>query len=155
VDSAGYPGEAPIPFEESVLLDKAKYCTVGTKSTFPGVDGLIVRILKACWPIVGKHITNLFQKCLSIGYHPQPPKEAEVVMIPKLSKLDYSDPGAYRPISLLSCLGKGLEQLIARRIAWTIIKCGILAPQHFRALLKRAATNLVAALVHNIEQAFD
>ena len=32
---------------------------------------------------------------------------------------------------------------------------GILAPQHFGALPKRAATDLVAALVHDVEQALD
>lgn len=76
-------------------------------------------------------------------------------MIPKLGKPDYTDPGAYRPIALLSCLGKGLERLVAQRIAWTVVDRGILAPQHFGALPKRAATDLVAALIHDIEQALD
>lgn len=74
-------------------------------------------------------------------------------MIPKQGKDNYTIPKAYRPISLLSCLGKGLERLIARRMAWTIVELGILAPQHFGALPKRSATDLTAALTHDIEQA--
>lgn len=74
-------------------------------------------------------------------------------MIPKPGKENYSIPKAYRPISLLSCLGKGLERLIARRLAWTVVDLGILAPQHFGALPKRSATDLVAALTHDVEQA--
>ena len=62
-------------------------------------------------------------------------------------------PNAWRPIALLSCLGKGLERLIARRLAYAAIKHGVLNPQQFRALLKRAATDLVACLVHNIKVA--
>ncbi|KAH8193491.1 hypothetical protein TruAng_012343 [Truncatella angustata] len=145
----------PIPFKKHVSLEEAEACTVGVSSTSPGVDGLTVKIVKACWPIIGKHVTDLFQRCLMVGYHPKPFKVAEVVMIPKPGKKDYSDPRTYRPISLLSCLGKGLERLVGKRLAWTVIERGILAPQHFGALPKRAATDLVAALVHDIEQALD
>ncbi|KAH8193506.1 hypothetical protein TruAng_012328 [Truncatella angustata] len=143
----------PIPFKKHVSLEGAEACTVGVSSTSPGVDGLTLKILKACWPIIGKHVTDLFQRYLMVGYHPKPFKVADVVMIPKLGKKDYSDPRTYRPISLLSCLGKGLERLVGKRLAWTVFERGILAPQHFGALPKRAATDLVAALVHDIEQA--
>ncbi|HQT72233.1 MAG TPA: reverse transcriptase domain-containing protein, partial [Thiobacillus sp.] len=80
-------------------------------------------------------------------------KEAEVVMIEKPGKRDLSKTRAWRPISLLSCLGKGLERLIARRLAWASIRYGILHPQQIGALPKRSAVDLVAALVHDIETA--
>jgi ribonuclease HI len=51
-------------------------------------------------------------------------------------------------------LGKGLERLISRRLAYAAIKQGILNPQQFGALPKRAATDLVACLVHDIEVAW-
>ncbi|KAJ0127863.1 putative zinc-binding oxidoreductase [Fusarium oxysporum f. sp. albedinis] len=54
---------------------------------------------------------------------------------------------AWRPISLLSCLGKGLERLIARRLAWADVHNSVLLP-------KRAATDLVTALIHDMEEAF-
>lgn len=56
-------------------------------------------------------------------------------------------------ISLLSCLGKGLERLIARRLAWTCVSHGVLNPQQAGALPKRSAVDLVASLVHDIEVA--
>ena len=75
-------------------------------------------------------------------------------MIGKTNKPDPSRPNAWRPIALLSCLGKGLERLIARRLAYAAINQGVLNPQQFGALPKRAATDLVACLVHDIEVAW-
>ncbi|KAI1839459.1 hypothetical protein JX266_014330, partial [Neoarthrinium moseri] len=144
-----------IHFDLEISLEEVEACTVGSRSTSPGVDGLTVKVLKACWPVIGERVRDLFQTCIANGHHPAPFKVAEVVMIPKPGKKNYSDPGTYRPISLLSCLGKGLERLLARRMAWTVVERGILASQHFGALPKRSATDLVAALIHDIEQALD
>ncbi|EFZ04216.2 Reverse transcriptase [Metarhizium robertsii ARSEF 23] len=102
--------------------------------------------------------------CLTVGHHPGVFREAEVVMIPKPGKRNLSTPRAWRPISLLSCLGKGLERLIARRLAWASIHYAVLHPQQAGALPKRSAVDpvapkrsavdLVAALIHDIEEAF-
>ena len=43
-------------------------------------------------------------------------KLAEVAMIPKTGKTDRTSPRSWRPIALLSCIGKGLERTVARRI---------------------------------------
>lgn len=147
------PQRAELPFTHKVTLEEAEACTVGTKSNSPGHNTLTVRLLKACWPLIGDCIRTLFQRCLLIGHHPRPFKTAKVIIIPKPGKNNYTIPKAYRPISLLSCLGKGLERLVARRIAWIIINSRLVAPQHFSALPKRSATDLAAALIYDVEQA--
>ncbi|KAF3763487.1 hypothetical protein M406DRAFT_20552, partial [Cryphonectria parasitica EP155] len=48
----------------------------------------------------------LYGGCLRAGYHPRAFRKAEVTMIPKPGKSDYSTYRAYRPIALLSCIGK-------------------------------------------------
>ncbi|KAF5264884.1 hypothetical protein FOXYS1_4321, partial [Fusarium oxysporum] len=123
-------------------------------STSPGSDNITVDLLKAVWHIIGTHVRHLFERCLSTGHHPKPFKEAEVVMIAKPRRRDLTSPRAWRPVSLLSCLGKGLERLIARRLAWAAVHYSILHPQQAGALPKRSATDLVAALIHDIEEAF-
>ena len=81
-------------------------------------------------------------------------KHAETVMCPKVGgKRKLTSPKAWRPIALLSCLSKGLERLIARRLARIAIQHKVLSSQHFGALPKRGAVDLVAALVHDIETA--
>jgi hypothetical protein len=53
----------------------------------------------------------LFTAALRLGCNPWP--NAKVVIIPKPGKADYSAPKAYRPISLMECLGKTLEKVVA------------------------------------------
>ncbi|RKK19237.1 hypothetical protein BFJ66_g17777, partial [Fusarium oxysporum f. sp. cepae] len=128
--------------------------TLRTGNTSPGADNITVKLLTAVWHSIGTHVRRLFEGCLAIGHHPKPFRAAEVVMIAKPGRRDLTNPRAWRPISLLSCLGKGLERLVARRLAWACIHHGVLHPQQAGALPKRSATDLVAALVHDIEEAF-
>ncbi|EGU71877.1 hypothetical protein FOXB_17615, partial [Fusarium oxysporum f. sp. conglutinans Fo5176] len=150
--SVSFPRSIPFPLE--ISLDEAQYATLHTGNTSPGSDNITVDLLKAVWHIIGTHVRRLFERCLSIGHHPKPFKEAEVVMIAKPGRRDLTSPRAWRPISLLSCLGKGLERLIARRLAWAAIHYSVLHPQQAGALPKRSATDLVTALIHDIEEAF-
>ncbi|KAL9570491.1 hypothetical protein ACKAV7_005379 [Fusarium commune] len=143
-----------IPFSPEISLDEAEYATTQTGNTSPGSDNITVNLLKAVWHIIGTHVRRLFEGCLSTGHHPKPFKEAEVVMIAKPGRRDLTEPRAWRPISLLSCLGKGLERLIERRLAWAAVHYSVLHPQRAGALPKRSATDLVTALIHDIEEAF-
>ncbi|KJK84777.1 hypothetical protein H633G_11443, partial [Metarhizium anisopliae BRIP 53284] len=113
-----------IPFAQEVTLEEAEDATIKTGNTSPGADNITVKLLQAVWDIIGGHVCRLYQGCLTVGHHPGAFREAEVVMIPKPGKRNLSTPRAWRPISLLSCLGKGLERLIARRLAWASIHYG-------------------------------
>lgn len=124
------------------------------KSSTPGQDEITTLVLKKAWAIIGPHVTYLYQQCARIGWHPDPFRKATLVVIPKGGKRDRSSPRAYRLIALLSVLGKGLERLIARRLAWTAIKSKILHPQQFGALPGRSATDLAAALIHDVEESW-
>ena len=77
-------------------------------------------------------------------------KDAEVVMIEWPCKHDLSKTRAWKPISLLSCFDKGLERLVACRLAWAPIRHGTLHPQCIGA---QSAVDLVTALVHDIDPA--
>ncbi|EFZ02030.2 Reverse transcriptase [Metarhizium robertsii ARSEF 23] len=142
-----------IPFGQEITLQEVEDATIKTGNTSPGADNITVKLLQAVWDIIGGHVRRLYQGCLVAGYHPKAFREIEVVMIPKPGRRDLSKPRAWRPISLLSCLGKGLERLLARRIAWASINYGVLHPHQAGALPKRSAVDLVAALVHDIEEA--
>lgn len=52
-------------------------------------------------------------------------------------------------------LGKGLERLIARNMAWIAIKHKVLASQQFGALPLRSAIDLTTCLLHDAEQALN
>jgi ribonuclease HI len=132
--------------------DARTACTT-TGNTSPGADGITVRLLRAAWPVLGSYVTQLYQECLTQGYYPRCFRTAQVVMIPKPGKKDLTETRAWRPISLLSCLGKGLERLLAKRIAWVAVRSKVLAEGQAGALPKRSAVDLAAAATHEIETA--
>jgi hypothetical protein len=51
-----------------------------------------------------KEITKLFKLIIRSGYTPRSMREMQVVFLPKIGKSDYSEPKAYRPITLSSFL---------------------------------------------------
>ncbi|KAG5750339.1 hypothetical protein H9Q70_007000 [Fusarium xylarioides] len=99
-----------IPFPQEISLEEAQDATLCTGNTSPGADNITVKLLTAVWHIIGTHICRLFKGCLAIGYHPKPFRAAKVVIIAKPGCRDLMTPRAWRPISLLSCLYKGLER---------------------------------------------
>ena len=138
-----------------VIMEKEIYTAVAKpKNSTPGKDGINTSILGKAWPTLGPAISTLYRHCLDQGWHPTPFRDASLVAIPKPGKRDRSSPRAYRLIALLSVLGKGLERLIAHRMAWIAIKYKVLHPQQFGALPLRSATDLAAALIHDVEEAW-
>lgn len=144
-----------LPWQAHISEQEIKATTILVKSTSPGPDGTTVRLLKACWQGIKDHVRRLFEACLQIGHHPRPFRTAEVVMLRKPNKKDLTSPRSWRPIALLSCLGKGLERLVARRIASTALTYKVLSQQQAGALPTRAATDLLACVTHEIEHALE
>ena len=156
-DLGHYPDQEnadTLPWSTHISLEETERNTVGVSSTSPGTDRSTVRLLRACWAQVGELIRRTFQRCLELNHFPAQWKLAEVAMIPKVGKTDRSSPRSWRPIALLSCIGKGLERTVARRIAWTAMTHKILSPQHGGALPKRSAADLTAAFTHDTEAAW-
>lgn len=85
--------------------------------------------------------------------HPETFKQANVIILPKTGKRDRTLPTSYRPIALLSCLGKGLERLLARRISYCALKYDILAHNQCGAISRRSAVDLTTALVCDVKSA--
>lgn len=97
-------------------------------------------------------MTELFRPCIQLGTHSNCFKLAEVVLIEKPNR-DPTTIKGWRPIALLSCLGKGLERLLAKRMAHLAVIHDVIGKQQFGALPKRSATDLVSCVVHDIEEA--
>lgn len=92
--------------------------------------------------------------CLEEGYHPRVFKNATLCALPKPGKRSRSLPRSYRLIALLSCLGKALERIVARRLAYIALKCKLFSPLHFGATPRRSAVDAAATLTHDIERGF-
>ena len=100
------------PFPEELLCNEEveELLSSVDVSKASGPDDISAKMLKnTCTaPCIGPSITKLFNQFLTAGKIPSQWKESIVVPIPQLD--NYNSPTNYRPISLLSILGKLLEQ---------------------------------------------
>ena len=81
-----------------------------------GLDGIRYSVIKKIPDTYLNEIAKVFSSCLKLGYFPTAWKTAKTILIPKPGK-DLREAKNFRPISLLSCLGKLLERLLAHRIS--------------------------------------
>ena len=153
------PPDAPavpvreIPWKE-ISDNEVFAATCRVPSTSPGADECTAAMLKVAWPVIGARITTLFRRLIQEGVHPKIFKHAETVILPKSGRRDRSLPNSYRPIALLSCMGKGLERLLARRLTFSALKLKILARNQCSAVSRRSATDLTTALAADVEKAW-
>ncbi|KAI1006649.1 hypothetical protein K3495_g1566 [Podosphaera aphanis] len=141
------PSDNRIPWTESITEEE-----VWKWKHVPGADGVSVELLEICRKTIGPYVTDFFRACTNLGTYPTCFKLAEFVLLPKTDR-DLTTVKGWRPIALLSCLGRGLERLLAKRMAHLAVTYDVVGSQQFGALLKRSETNLVSCVVHDIEEA--
>ena len=81
----------------------------------PGEDTIPYKAIKELPDGAKEHLLNIYNTCFSRGYFHKEWKIATGKMLLKPNK-PRNNPGSYRPISLLNCLGKTFEKLITTRI---------------------------------------
>jgi len=82
----------------------------------PGPDGIPNEALIALPKNIIEFLTKLYQAILNTGYTPKLWRTSKVIFIPKVGKDDYSNPKAYRPISLTCGLLKVMEKIIKKHL---------------------------------------
>ncbi|KAF5672060.1 hypothetical protein FHETE_3932 [Fusarium heterosporum] len=90
-----------------------------------GCDGIANEALQLVRDIVTPHLEHLFNACLHLGYHPRAFRHADTTMIPKEGKPLHL-PGSWRPIALLSCVGKVLEKVVTNRLQLLVTRHNLL-----------------------------
>ena len=100
------------PFTPLEVLD-AIWANKGGKS--PGEDRIESEVLKHASPIF-RVLTRLYNGCLKFGVFPEKWKRGMLITILKDPSKAEDEVKSYRPICLLSVLGKTLERLIVSRL---------------------------------------
>jgi len=81
-------------------------------------------------------------------------KEGLVLPILKPGK-DPASVQSYRPITLLSCMAKLMERLVARRLDYIVEKQGLLSPSQCGFRPGKSTMDALYCLEHHIRQALD
>jgi hypothetical protein len=99
------------------ITDKTVEKAIFTQSVrkAAGLDRLNFRAIRLLWSWDSRRVTALVRACIRKGAHPW--KVAKGVLLKKPNKPDREKVKSYRTISLLSCLGKVVEKVMADEIA--------------------------------------
>jgi hypothetical protein len=125
-----------------------------SNTSAPGVSGTTYRLLKWAFEIDQDVFTRLFNASVTLGCYPVCLKTALVAVIPKPNKADMSSPRSYRPISLLECLGKLLEKVIAKRVTYEVGKHDLVPTRQFGGRDKSSVIDAAMSLTHDIHSAW-
>ncbi|KAL1581840.1 hypothetical protein WHR41_09430 [Cladosporium halotolerans] len=133
-------------------IQEALFSQSATKA--PGADGIGFKALRLLWQWAEERIVALVQGCILTGYHPCVWKTAKGILLRKQGKPTYTAAKAYRVISLLSCLGKVVEKVVATWIASFCEKNEIFHTGQFGCRRRRGTSDAVAQLVAKVEGAW-
>ena len=120
----------------------------------PGADEITFEMWRQLLQYVGPWIRWIYQNSLNLGYAPRSWRTAKIVSLKKPGKADYTVPKAYRPISLLPTISKGLEAIIATRLSYLAERYCLLPTNHFGARKQRSCEQALDVLVEKIFEAW-
>ena len=114
----------------------------------PGPDGLTADICIAAINCDRELFLAMANKCLSLSHFPKQWKVAHVCILRKPGKDDYTNPKSYRPIGLLSVLGKIVEKLLVGRLQWHFLPT--LNTNQYGFMPQRGTEDALYALMRHI-----
>ncbi|GBP30770.1 Probable RNA-directed DNA polymerase from transposon BS [Eumeta japonica] len=140
---------APVSLSEVQTLVKS----LNTRKA-PGLDGISNKAIK-CFSIpLLSLLVAIFNACLKNCYFPPAWKEAEVIGIHKPGK-PRDLPASYRPISLLSGLGKLFEKILKTRLSDHLLGKGLIIDEQFGFRPAHSCPQQVLRLVEYVSEGFE
>ncbi|KAI1829300.1 hypothetical protein DTO027I6_9813 [Penicillium roqueforti] len=122
----------------------------------PGRDG----IPNSLWhklieiPVVLETVVQLFNACINTGYNPSHFRRSITVVLRKQGKSDYQLAKSFRPVALLSTLGKFLEAVVARRMSYAAETNGLLPRTHLGGRKGISTDHAIHIIIDRIKTAW-
>jgi hypothetical protein len=121
-----------------------------------GPDKFSFRVLREAYTTIPELFNYLYPIFITNNYHPKYFKEATGVILkkPQTTKLPYRNytlPKAYRIISLLNCLAKVIEKIVARRLAVITEFKTLLHMHQIGGRRQKSAINAVIILIQKMQ----
>lgn len=143
-----------IPWHPITELEVHQSLKAAKGSTVPEEDGIITLVWKHLWLYLQKVITHIFTKSVELGHYPNQWKQAHIIVLRKPGKPNYTEPGAYQPISLLNTLGKILEAVMAWRLSYWVEAYKLLPDTQFGGRPGHNTKQALLTLANKINQAW-
>lgn len=118
-----------------------------------GTGDIISNALKVGWAEIYIYFKYLVNASFKTFHHPLCFRDATTIAFPKPDKEDYAQPKAYRPIALLSCIGKLLERLVAARPQLLAVQYKFLPSRQF-ACVERSTTEVLEHIFNFVYKAW-
>ena len=118
-----------------------------------GFDEISAKFIKLCSPYISDPLSKIFNKSIANGIYPDLLKTARVTPIYK--KGVKSDPGNYRPISVLSQVNKIFEKILHKRLYKYLTKFKILYEYQFGFREGHSTTQALVEITDRITRALD
>lgn len=120
----------------------------------PGYDLITTKVLKEL-PEKGLRLfLYIINSSIRLKYVPTQWKVAEVIMIPKPGK-ELHNKSSYRPISLLSTMGKVFEKLLLKRLQPILEERSVIPAHQFGFRTNHSTIEQVHRVTNTIEEAFN
>ena len=119
----------------------------------PGKDGVCNEMIKHLGLSARNKLLELFNLSWKSGIFPSAWKEAVIIPVLKKGK-DPKKKTSYRPISLLSCLGKTLERMVNKQLMWHLETNNLITKEQTAFRKNRNTEDQVIHLAQSIENAF-
>ena len=150
-DNQGRISELREMLNAEITIQEVKKAIKKTKGSNKSLDNhnMHPKMLHNLGPNALEVLRKLFNRCLDRGEWIW--NEAEVIFLKKEGKDSYSVPGAYRPISISSYIGKVLEKILAERITQFLELQGIFDPDQEGFTAKRNTNRYLNRLILEIK----
>jgi ribonuclease HI len=126
-------------------------CSAKIKGKTPGPDHITQDIILHAYNAIPDVFFTIYSNLLDIGYHPSCWKQATGVILKKAGKRDDTVPKAYRVISLLNCLGKISERILAQKLGYLAETTHLLHPTQIGGRLHKSAVDAALLLTNEVE----
>jgi ribonuclease HI len=126
-------------------------CSAKIKGKTPGPDSIGQDIILQAYRAIPEVFYQLYSRLINLGHHPKCWKQATGAILRKEKKPDYTAPKAYRVISLLNCLGKVSERILAQRLGYLAETTPLLHYSQIGGRLKKSAIDAALLLTNEVE----
>jgi len=114
----------------------------------PGLDLIEVSVLKMACRVIPEQIVRMYNGCLQWGVFPTTWKRGSLRVLLKGEDKDEKDRKSYRPICLLSVVGKFFEKLIKLRLDGTLLAPENVSSRQFGFMPRRSEDAIVELRIH-------